>query len=101
MGWKKTENVSANISFGDPCRCEHMLGKFCMFALRTECLIFLWMLSESHISHLRTKSEQELDPLLSMVVDSDNMYIAMTREENAETKKLYSYLFRVCNDDYG
>lgn len=27
IGWKKTENVSANISFGDPCRCEHMLGK--------------------------------------------------------------------------
>lgn len=50
---------------------------------------------ESHISHLRTKSEEELNRLLSMVVDVDNMYIAMNREENPDTKKPYSYLFKV------
>lgn len=50
---------------------------------------------ESHISHLRTKGEQELNRLLGMVVDVDNVYVAMTREENPDTKKLYSYLFRV------
>lgn len=50
---------------------------------------------ESHISHLRTKSEQELNRLLSMVVDFDNMRIAMNREENLDTKKPYSYLLKV------
>lgn len=50
---------------------------------------------ESHISHLRTKSEQELNRVLSMVVDFDNMRIAMNREENLETRKPYSYLLKV------
>lgn len=52
---------------------------------------------ESHISHLRTKSEQELNRLLSMVVDFDNMRIAMNREENLDTRKPYSYLLKVAN----
>lgn len=50
---------------------------------------------ESHISHLRTKSEQELNRLLSMVVDVDNMCNTMNREENLDTKKPYSYLLKV------
>lgn len=59
------------------------------------CFNFLQKLLESHISHLRTKSEQELNRLLSMVVDVDNMYIAMNREENLDTKKPYTYLLKV------
>lgn len=48
-----------------------------------------------HISHLVDKPEQELNRLLSMVVDVDNMYTAMSREENPETHRVYLYLFRV------
>lgn len=50
---------------------------------------------EIHISHLRTKTEQEINKLLGMVVDVDNIYTSMNREENMETKKVYSYLFKV------
>lgn len=64
-----------NPSFNDVCRCEHQL--------------------ELHITHLRSKAEQDLNKLLGMAVDLENMYIAMNREENIETKQVYSYLFKV------
>ncbi|RZB39129.1 histone acetyltransferase KAT2A [Asbolus verrucosus] len=67
-GWKKTEATVQESTFSDPCRCEHML--------------------EAHISHLRSKGEDELNRLLRMVVDIDNMGTAMSREENLDTKKL-------------
>jgi hypothetical protein len=53
------------------------------------------MFIEAHISHLRNKNEDELNRLLRMVVDIDNMGTAMSREENVETKKVYTYLFHV------
>lgn len=53
------------------------------------------IVSEKHISHLRAKSEQEVNRVLSMTIDFDNIYSAMNREENAETKKVYGCLFRV------
>lgn len=48
-----------------------------------------------HISHLHNKSEQDINKLLGMMVDVENMYTAMNREENEDTKKVYSYLFKV------
>lgn len=51
---------------------------------------------ENHVSHLRNKSEEDLNRLLRMVVDIDNIGTAMTREENPETKKVYTCLFHVC-----
>lgn len=51
--------------------------------------------TELHILHLRNKNEEELNKLLGMVVDLENMYIAMSREENMETKRVYGYLFKV------
>lgn len=50
---------------------------------------------EMHISHLRNKSETDINRLLGMVVDVDNIYTCMNREENPDTKKVYSYLFQV------
>ncbi|XP_074041632.1 gcn5 acetyltransferase isoform X1 [Leptinotarsa decemlineata] len=75
IGWKRVDSNQQNPTFTDPCRCEHPL--------------------DSHISHLKDKPESELNRLLSMVVDVDNMYTAMSREENPETKKVYLYLFRL------
>ncbi|XP_044266959.1 histone acetyltransferase KAT2A isoform X2 [Tribolium madens] len=74
-GWKKTDPNMQEPTFTDPCRCEHPL--------------------EMHISHLRNKTEEELNRLLRMVVDIDNMGTAMSREENTETKKVYTYLFHL------
>lgn len=48
-----------------------------------------------HITHLREKTDQELNHLLRMVVDVEQMYTTMTREENPDTIKVYSYLFNV------
>ncbi|KAK5647049.1 hypothetical protein RI129_005513 [Pyrocoelia pectoralis] len=75
IGWKKTENALPTTSFNDPCRCEHSL--------------------ETHISHLRSKSEPDINRLLGMVVDVDNIYTSLNREENPDTKKVYSYLFKL------
>ncbi|CAH1972641.1 unnamed protein product [Acanthoscelides obtectus] len=75
IGWKRTDNSMQNPTFTDFCRCEHTL--------------------EMHVSHLKQKSEEELNRLLVMVVDVDNMYTAMTKQENIETKRLYLYLFRL------
>ncbi|KAK9754405.1 Acetyltransferase (GNAT) family [Popillia japonica] len=75
MGWKKVDNALQNPTFNDPCRCEHVL--------------------EMHISHLHNKSEQDINKLLGMMVDVENMYTAMNREENEDTKKVYSYLFKL------
>ncbi|XP_057653056.1 histone acetyltransferase KAT2A isoform X2 [Diorhabda carinulata] len=75
IGWKRVDSNQQNPTFTDPCRCEHLL--------------------EMHISHLVDKPEQELNRLLSMVVDVDNMYTAMSKEENQETHKVYLYLFRL------
>ncbi|XP_072393674.1 histone acetyltransferase KAT2A-like [Diabrotica undecimpunctata] len=75
IGWKRVESNQQNPTFTDPCRCEHLL--------------------EMHISHLVDKPEQELNRLLSMAVDMDNMYTAMSTEKNPETNKVYLYLFRL------
>ena len=37
----------------------------------------------------------ELNRLLGMMVDVENMYTAMNREENGDTKKVYSHLFKL------
>ncbi|CAG9767684.1 unnamed protein product [Ceutorhynchus assimilis] len=61
--------------FDDICKCEHTL--------------------EMHISHLRSKSEETINWLLGMVVDVDNMYTAMSRQVNPETRKVYLYFFKI------
>lgn len=58
-----------------PCRsCSHMLSK--------------------HVSHLESASDDDLDRLLSIVVDVENLFICVHREEDPDTKQVYSYLFR-------
>ncbi|XP_017778856.1 PREDICTED: histone acetyltransferase KAT2A isoform X2 [Nicrophorus vespilloides] len=72
-GWKRPEVTTASPLFTDVCRCEHIL--------------------ESHVSHLRSKSEEDINKLLRMVVDVENMYTAKKREDNDEIKNIYTYLF--------
>ncbi|XP_071519854.1 histone acetyltransferase KAT2A [Panulirus ornatus] len=58
-----------------PCRCcTHTLG--------------------DHVSHLESASDDDLDRLLSIVVDVENLFICVHREEDPDTKQVYSYLFR-------
>ncbi|XP_060516786.1 histone acetyltransferase KAT2B [Cylas formicarius] len=77
-GWKRPEKTDLPMpspTFEDPCKCEHSL--------------------ELHISHLRHQPDEIINKLLRMVIDVDNMYTAMTREENPKTKKVYLYLFKL------
>ncbi|XP_069959700.1 histone acetyltransferase KAT2A isoform X1 [Cherax quadricarinatus] len=58
-----------------PCRsCTHTLG--------------------DHVSHLESAGDDDLDRLLSIVVDVENLFICVHREEDPDTKQVYSYLFR-------
>jgi len=40
-------------------------------------------------------SEEELNRLLSMVVDVENLFTCVHKEEDVDTKQVYFYLFRV------
>lgn len=74
FGYKMVENQNPP-TFTDICRCEHSL--------------------ETHISHLKNKRDQDLNRLLGMVVDVENMYMAMSHEKNPDTTKMYSLLFKI------
>ncbi|XP_069141489.1 histone acetyltransferase KAT2A-like isoform X2 [Argopecten irradians] len=60
----------------DPCRsCSHTLG--------------------AHVSHLENTEESELNRLLRIVVDVENLFMCVHKEEDAETKQVYFYLFKL------
>lgn len=63
-------------SLTDPCRsCGHTLG--------------------GHVSHLDATEEDELNRLLGIVVDVENLFMCVHKEEDADTKQVYFYLFKV------
>ena len=47
------------------------------------------------MSHLDHTQEEELNRLLSIVVDVENMFRCVVREEDGDTKQVYFYLFKV------
>lgn len=49
----------------------------------------------AHVSHLEHVDEEELNRLLRIVVDVENLFMCVHREEDAETKQVYFYLFKV------
>ncbi|XP_064648356.1 histone acetyltransferase KAT2A-like isoform X2 [Lineus longissimus] len=63
-------------SLTDPCRsCGHTLG--------------------GHVSHLDATEEDELNRLLGIVVDVENLFMCVHKEEDADTKQVYFYLFKL------
>jgi histone acetyltransferase len=63
-------------SLADPCRsCGHTLA--------------------GHVSHLDATEEDELNRLLGIVVDVENLFMCVHKEEDADTKQVYFYLFKV------
>jgi len=60
----------------DPCRhCSHTLAQ--------------------HVSHLDSVAEDELDRLLGIVVDVENLFMCVHKEEDSDTKQVYFYLFKL------
>ena len=51
--------------------------------------------SGAHVSHLEDTPEEELNRLLGIVVDVENLFMCVTKEEDADTKQVYFYLFKV------
>lgn len=84
-GWKNPNQLPAPprldvsqavASLNDPCRsCGHVLG--------------------SHVSHLENVIEWELNQLLGIVVDVENLFMCVHKEEDADTKQVYFYLFKL------
>jgi histone acetyltransferase len=48
-----------------------------------------------HVSHLRHAAADELDRLLDMVVDVENLFICVQKDEDPDTKQIYFFLFKV------
>ncbi|XP_046671365.1 histone acetyltransferase KAT2A [Homalodisca vitripennis] len=84
-GWKapapppkntKVDVTQPLANFSDPCHnCTHVLA--------------------SHTTHLKSLQEEEVNRLLGMVVDVENIFMSMHREEDPDTKKVYYYLFKL------
>lgn len=49
----------------------------------------------AHVSHLENVEEEELNRLLGIVVDVENLFMCVHKEEDADTKQVYFYLFKV------
>uniref|UniRef100_A0AAX7SP98 histone acetyltransferase n=1 Tax=Astatotilapia calliptera TaxID=8154 RepID=A0AAX7SP98_ASTCA len=82
-GWKNPNPPSATridlqqqaASLSEPCRsCGHALA--------------------NHVSHLENVSEDEINRLLGMVVDVENLFMSVHKEEDTDTKQVYFYLFK-------
>lgn len=84
-GWKNAQPIIKTpkgeiqqplINFSDPCKlCNHSL--------------------ESHIKHLPIQSDEEINRLLGMAIDTDNILTCTHREADPDTKKVYFYLYKL------
>ncbi|KAJ8364566.1 hypothetical protein SKAU_G00133970 [Synaphobranchus kaupii] len=83
-GWKNPHPPNATrmdlqqqaASLSEPCRsCGHALA--------------------DHVSHLENVSEEEINRLLGMVVDVENLFMSVHKEEDTDTKQVYFYLFKL------
>ncbi|CAH0719044.1 unnamed protein product, partial [Brenthis ino] len=84
-GWKTTQQAGKTntrtesqplANFTDPCRnCNHTL--------------------EKHVTQLEGLSAAEVNKLLGAVVDVENIFMSMHREDDHDTKRVYYYLFKL------
>lgn len=49
----------------------------------------------AHVSHLENVSEEEMNRLLGIVLDVEYLFTCVHKEEDADTKQVYFYLFKV------
>uniref|UniRef100_A0A1L8DX13 histone acetyltransferase n=2 Tax=Nyssomyia neivai TaxID=330878 RepID=A0A1L8DX13_9DIPT len=84
-GWKTPEELRHRDVESDYC------PKFFDLCRNTYCRHAL----ESHISHLGDIEDEQLNTLLGTIIDVENLFMSMSREQDADTKKVYYYLFRL------
>lgn len=56
----------------------------------------MYLLPEKHVSQLQGLPVAEVNRLLGAVVDVENIFMSMQREDDHNTKQVYYYLFKVC-----
>ncbi|XP_009979390.1 PREDICTED: histone acetyltransferase KAT2B-like [Tauraco erythrolophus] len=49
----------------------------------------------AHVSHLENVSEEEMNRLLGIVLDVEYLFTCVHKEEDADTKQVYFYLFKL------
>ncbi|XP_048367139.1 histone acetyltransferase KAT2B isoform X4 [Sphaerodactylus townsendi] len=84
-GWKnpnppptppRADLQQAVVCLTEPCRsCNHALA--------------------AHVSHLENVSEEEMNRLLGIVLDVEYLFTCVHKEEDADTKQVYFYLFKL------
>uniref|UniRef100_UPI0005218383 histone acetyltransferase KAT2A n=1 Tax=Ciona intestinalis TaxID=7719 RepID=UPI0005218383 len=88
-GWKNAQSTSnsgenqtssqqltTTVTLQDPCRaCNHPLS--------------------THVKHLDAAKDDEINRLLSMIVDVENLVVCVQKEEDTDTKQVYFYLYRL------
>ncbi|KAM6339053.1 histone acetyltransferase KAT2B isoform 4-T4 [Podargus strigoides] len=53
------------------------------------------ILKAAHVSHLENVSEEEMNRLLGIVLDVEYLFTCVHKEEDADTKQVYFYLFKL------
>lgn len=48
-----------------------------------------------HVLHLENESDEEVNYLLSMVVDVENLFMCVHKEVDMDNKQVYFYLFKL------
>ncbi|NWR42928.1 KAT2A acetyltransferase, partial [Regulus satrapa] len=109
-GWKNPNPPTAPrmdlqqpvTNLSEPCRsCGHALGKSCGApragrAVPSPCAHCAFVSGPAdHVSHLENVSEEEINRLLGMVVDVENLFMSVHKEEDTDTKQVYFYLFKL------
>ncbi|XP_047136473.1 histone acetyltransferase KAT2A isoform X2 [Hydra vulgaris] len=60
----------------------------------TECRTCKHLLSD-HVSHLQEETEEQMNFLMSMVVDIENLFMCVHKETDSDNKQVYFYLFKL------
>ncbi|NXD97727.1 KAT2A acetyltransferase, partial [Chaetorhynchus papuensis] len=109
-GWKNPNPPTAPrmdlqqpvTNLSEPCRsCGHALGNSCGSSWAGRAVLIPWSHCSSlsgtadHVSHLENVSEDEINRLLGMVVDVENLFMSVHKEEDTDTKQVYFYLFKL------
>ena len=62
--------------------------------LATQCRTCQHPMSD-HVSHLNNESDDDINYMLSMVVDVENLFMCVQKEVDADNKQVYFYLFKL------
>ncbi|XP_076804539.1 histone acetyltransferase KAT2A-like [Clavelina lepadiformis] len=50
---------------------------------------------QGHVKHVESMNSEEMNQLLSMIVDVENLVLCVQKEEDNDTKQVYFYLYRL------